>query len=347
MKNSLLTVIAGLGVLSQLSADECKTCFEPNYLAGEALDPCCITVGYPYPATTELCSWDFYVDGTWIYWTLGNSTSDSWGTRTTLTGSPILIDEITFDEKYHSGFRVGAGADLGPVVLDLKYTYLYRNFEQNYTAGSNDVLKSNTPSVATALLSSINIKDTNNLNFLDLSLIKPIYISERMTLDLGYGLLGAWHHKHRHMAAVQTNLIPGTIDCQDKCWSIGPEVNIRGKGLLCWGFYVLGSFEGTLQYGKYTTNKTDIYFSNLANISANASFNNKNMYYLYPLVESQIGLGWAMYFCDDWRVDFNGTYDVMFMSPGPNNINGGVGQQPIRAPIIDLTGFTLSGRIDF
>lgn len=347
MKNSILTVLAGLGAMTQINADECTSCFESNYRAGDPLDPCCVTAGYPYPATTELCGWDFYVDGEWIYWKFGNATTDFWGFRVSTAGTPTTTEDLTFNESYQSGFRVGAGVDLGPVVFDVRYTRWSRDLHQNFTAGTNEVLRLGIPGINTANLSSVSHKDNMTMNWLDATVVKPIYVGERMTLDLNYGLLTSWMTRKKDIAAIQTNTIPGTVTSDDKMWTTGPEVGIRSKGLMNWGFYVEGSFAGSLQYGKWTTNKSTVYFSNIANINANASYNNQSMHFLYPYVDSKLGLGWQSYFCDDWHVDIVATYEVLFMSPGPHSAPGGVGGQPYRSMTGDFHGFSIAGKIDF
>jgi hypothetical protein len=109
------------------------------------------------------------------------------------------------------------------------------------------------------------------------------------------------------------------------------------------GFYLLGGFDGSLQYGKFSKSKARIYFPNIATALANGDYNNKSSYFIFPYADSRLGLGWQSYFCQTVHVDLFAAYEIQFLSPGPTTNNNGLG----RSPVGDSSGFNISAKVDF
>lgn len=365
IKNIVAFTLASLGIfhLQSLTADECCDdfpCCESPIIPGLPLDANCIPAGYPYPGAYQPCnSWDLYVRGDFLYWSLLQLTLQPSAQKLSFDG--LNIDTYNQGGPYKPGFRVSIGFDLDSVLLDLTYTRVHSKKTKHFQAGENDGFRIifAAPSIVGVpiLFSRLEAESHVDLDMAVLSLQKPIYLGERIILNLNYGLMGLWQGQTWNFIGTalpfQTEFFftdNGTVFADHKAWSIGPNLNVYASALFPWGFQAFASAGLSLQYASLYKSVQTTSFPNVPAVIDNTSVKTDgHVIHMQASHGGEIGLSWGSYlWCDKYHFDISASYTIFYI----HNFVGGVVLSPFATDYLTLDsinvhGFAVGGRLDF
>lgn len=354
IKKYFASALVGLGIThmqfhpNQIQANEeyCETsCCE--MIAGDPLDPCCINGGYPLPATiAPSCGWDIYAKGDFIYWSTLAPLFGNIGRRVdTLNGATTT--NLFLNHKYKPGFRVAIGADVGGVVLDVTYIRYHAHLSSRFTAGANQAIQF----VFYPLPELNNINFSNyrpTLNFdLDsvfITLQKPIYAGKGLIMSLNYGLLMQWEGQKYRIDATTSNPLPavaGLVTTNHKGFVAGPDIEIRAKALLPWGFEVIAGVDlaGGIAY-MYKGISTASFPGALPPQTLKT---HGHVMHFQAFHNGEIGLGWSDYlWCDRLYANLSVTYNFLYQ----HVFNYGTFEN-MTLTSYSIHGWAIGGRLDF
>jgi hypothetical protein len=357
LKNELKIALAALGTVfvplfAQADQDMSSSSMRsgqqtrPGLVAGDIIEDGQLSSAYPASAAL-VCNdgWDVRISGKYLYWkwsqddavvtALVDQTS---GITNGYNGNTSYLFQ---NPGYTSGFKVGLGfglAGLDNWDLFSEYSW-YRN--------TNTVSATGTASKALALdgvLGVINpgVYQTGTLTSeaklgyqtLDFSIRRAAYFGKNFIARLGSGLRAQWiSETYTDTASVASLTSPfsalaaSSVGTQSS-WQLGPNFTFDSTWMLGAGFSVLANIHTSVLYTSYVTN-TDL-TGTYGTTSFSGSINEFHNYgTIRPVVESFIGLGWGMYFCDNsFHFDLSVGYDfnvyfnqhVLDLAQGSSNV---------------------------
>jgi len=326
-------------------------CCESPIIVGQPLDSSCINPGYPYPAAFKSCnSWDIYVKGEFLYWSLQPLTLQLSAQKISFDGQ--TLDSYVQGAPYHPGFRVSLGLDLDSVILDFTFTRVHSKKTERFQAGPNDGFRpvfappsiQNTPILFSRLEATL-FKD---LDIGIISLQKPVYLGKKIIMSLNYGLAALWFgQKWEFTGTALPFQSPdfftdnGTVFANHKAWYVGPNLSVRANALLPWGFKAIASLDLFLLYGALYKGIQTSSFLNVPDIIDNTTVKTKGS---VPISGAShggaVGLGWGRYFwCDRYYIDLSVSYILDYH----HIFVGGVVFSPVASDFLTLDSFSVHG----
>lgn len=344
----LFTILA---LQSQLQADEfSEECCQPAVVIGEPVICDELVPIIPQSASIELCNCtDIYFTADFIYWTTFHYGSFVGAKNTADGGNATLY----LKDKYKPGLKVGAGVDIGVVVLDAQYVRWHNIYKTNYSANPGESL---TPFVLTQFFGlvfppdymQLRSKWTTHFDQLYFTMQKPLYIGTRLIVNASVGLLADWYTQSLFIDCIDEvgGLAPGSrgsINSKHSYWALGPAVGIRTKTILWGGFRLLGNFDLSLCYARWTKACDTLAFPpiNPNNPNANSTetykasrFNSTGL--------SSLGLGWESYLaCQRYHLNLSLLYDLITVLGNTPNLEYTI------IGDVNFHGLTVEARFDF
>ncbi|MBS0629037.1 MAG: hypothetical protein JSS30_02290 [Verrucomicrobia bacterium] len=365
IKKTIGITLASLGIfhLQPLSSTECCDdfpCCESPIITGLPLDGNCINPGYAYPGSYQPCnSWDFYVKGEFLYWSLLQLTLQPSAQKLSFDGQ--TIDTYNQGGPYTPGFRVSFGLDLDSVLLDLTYTRVHSKKTARFQAGANDGFRITfaAPSIVGVpiLFSRLESVSHIDLDVAVLSLQKPVYFGKKIILSLNYGLAGFWQGQKWNFTGtalpVQADVFftdNGTVLANHKAWSVGPNLQVHCAALFPWGFQAFASTGLSILYGSLYKSEQTTSFPNVPATIDNTTVKTKgHVTHMQAFHGGEIGLSWGRYmWCDKYHLDISAAYTFFYI----HNFVGGIVLSPFATDFltldsINIHGLAVGGRLDF
>lgn len=303
-----------LGLLPLLGfADTCCP-----LIPGDPIEENQVCPGYFYPALYDVGSClDISVSGDFIYWNASKQLNAIAFEETVIPGVSAHTDVIIHRFGYRPGFKVGIGLGL-PGFDHFSFNAEYLSYDhtttKTHTAGPGQFLTTLAGIVPFPLpqpiATHVESKWHFELNTVQLTFSRPFYLGTRLILDPAFGLKAFWYDEKQ---SIDFDLITGAVGTQRghfKSWALGPYVNIKAKGLLWCGTYLLAKFGFLVPYQKHTKDLFQADFPFVGKDQIDFDFDKKKPYAFEPYLESGLGLGWGHYFCDcSWHADMAVTYD--------------------------------------
>ncbi|MBS0629059.1 MAG: hypothetical protein JSS30_02400 [Verrucomicrobia bacterium] len=372
LKKGIVRSLIGLGAAQMLSfsllaQENGLQCCDTHVIVGNPLDSCCIDPIYPYPATITPCdSWDIFAKGEFLYF---SSNVDNYVN----TGSEIAFDLSELNYKfqkapYRPGFRVAVGANLESAVLEMTYLRYHPHTTTHFNSqdGRGIVVNYNAGLILTPafgqprlFFQSVDSSLHLDLDYAIISIHKPVYFSQRIILNLNYGVLGLWTSQVYKFTCTALNPPPpvnagltsnGVSRASHKTWAVGPKLGFHAVGLLPCRFKALLEIDLSLMYGSCYHAFSTGFFPQALFPLANATVEQKeHSSHLQAFHNGLIGIGWGNYFfCDRYHLDLYVTYNFLFQ----HIFNYSVALTPVGFDGMNLSnysvhGFAIGGRIDF
>jgi len=287
---------------------------------------------YNAPASVALKNrtWNFYVDGSYIYWLAGEEGLTLAYSRILSGASVFNIDVTTIDQpfQYQSGFKAGLGVAGDNGTLDAKYTWIRQK-----TSVSSDAPAHNIPGttdiwdspwfVDTFLFGSdLDSEWTLQMDLVDLTVGRPYYQGPFITVAPFVGLRGAFIRQYLHLHETSV-LVPGHVtettvqhsNNLSHSWGIGPRSGLTASCLCMGGFRVFGNIAASLLFTQYTklAIDDDLVSSDFRAFSRKEEAAITNLNVLRPALETGLGIGWGFYTpSQNFHFDIEASYDFSF-----------------------------------
>jgi hypothetical protein len=312
-----------------------------------------LPVGYNQPAAVQIDrGWDIHSNVSYLYWFMSQDGMDL-GYIT--PSASIPIHPIAYQSfGYHSGFKVGLGANTSSDgwAVDAEYTW-YHNHTNRLIISDTGGYTPNWFSTLTGSTSFPHLDSTwkLRLDILDLVGSRPFYQGKTLTISPSAGLRGLLLRQHVQTAWTGLNTSPLSIvsaigNYNSKCWALGIVAHADHCFLLGKGFRIDGLIGGSLLYTHYDAisirwQSTQIYLQESVV---------KNIPALRPTFDAGLGIGYARYgwnhklhFDISARYDFNLFWSQNMMraiSSQFSGTDGAIGD-------LFLHGLTADFRINF
>lgn len=326
LKNRYFLLLASLSSLAYANG-EMEQCCDP-LIPPEPIESCQIPVGYFYPAQYTLsdCGMDISLSGEFIYWELNRDSSANIGTKTAIAdnGNTLIQTPLINQQGYRPGFKIAAGMGVPGCDawnVNVEYTWFHHTSTKNFSASENGFIQPQLLSgffdlryvffAGNALKSVIKF----DLDFIQGTLGRTFYLSERLIVNAGSGLKAWWSSLNSDLTYFGFNGGPSLTErSKSGLWGIGPYISAQIKGLLWCGTYLYGKAGVWVPYTRHNKLKADTNFPpSFFPFPNNQNFKLKHFVYTTQLFyEGGVGLGWGTYLCDcDYHVDFLIGYDMM------------------------------------
>jgi hypothetical protein len=269
------------------------------------------------------CSWDLYLDLSFIYWqvmedslAVGITNSSS----TTPGSLPMTGNVVDIDFEYLPGFQLELGYKTNYDDWDIcaKYTYVHGSSNGTATAPAGGQVESLWvhPSTIRAAGSTYftNIAGTfeSKLDFMDVNLGRSYYSGKRLTCRPFFGVRGAWIRQ-----SYATNSISGTSGTgtnsntfdQTSSWGLGLETGMMGNWTFDQGFRLYGNAMADVVYSLYNVHakQTGVTAATAGTQELNVS--DSGVGAVRAHTDLEFGLGWGTYIdCQNWYFDLSAGY---------------------------------------
>lgn len=278
-------------------------------------------------------SWDFWIDGTFIYWEAMQEnmelgiTVPNVGPLLAGSGAPINPGTVAdFCFSYKPGFKVGIGMNFDHDNWDAsaEYTWFHSNTSTNakipatgeiFPLRSHPALQTTTNSGFTGVANEHwNLK----MDFLDVDLERCYYVGNKLSFRPFFGARGAWIRQnitnHYSTPSTDGSGVPLRVDIISKksaSWGIGPQVGLGTDWMLGYGLKLLGDASFDILYTRYNTRYQEQLFSSVTSAVVNSiKVTQNHIDYLRPHIYGDLGIGWGSYFDNNnWHVDLLATYN--------------------------------------
>jgi hypothetical protein len=291
---------------------------------------------YNFPASVKLKdSWHLFTTASYICWFAGEGGLDLATTAAYLSGTNTVIPSnreaktIFQDFEYGSGFKVGLGGSLccDNWILRADYTRMHQLTEKSKSAPESEIgvgalwltdwFFQVSPQQQGIAASDLCSKWHLELDWLDLSLERPLYSGRKLTLTPFMGLRTSWIEQSVHINVRNAlNVSPPTATLHSRnhleSWGIGPRAGIDAHFLLGLGFRIQGEVGGSLLYTQFSKvcHSEDPFTAD----STEVAFAMHDFNCVRPMMEANLGLGWGTYLAKQrYHLDFSATYDFNYL----------------------------------
>ncbi len=256
--------------------------------------------GYNYPARIDTKEWDVFIAGSYIYWETRE--------RGLELGVPISTpnDILNVDFEYKSGFKVKFGFSAGRDNWTVNFEYLrfHPNIKTSFNRPNNasNILSYWRPDRVNPTATSISSDLKIDLDFIDFEIGRSNYVGKSLIFKPFAGLRGGWLDQTYKVTLNTISLEIPTVASSDS-WLIGPRIGIDTNWFISKVFKIFGNFASSLVYQNF--DKIRLEESNSTNPSALVrNFKNKQ-YFLTPMADVLLGIGWGSYFANN-----NANFDL-------------------------------------
>lgn len=328
LKNSFILLAASLPIIgySDDTVDSGQSCCP--LIPSEPVESCQLPVGYFWPAqyTFGDCCAEISVSGQFLYWEVNRDSECSLGTKNEFVNNGLAQVQTTLvhHQGYRPGFKVAVGMGIPQFdnwEFNAEYTWFHHESTNHFTTTPNGFITvgnflftADPPLFVNSPASSLRSKVLFNLDFLQATVGRSMYLSQRWMINLSVGLKSWWSSLHTDLRFNLLSGLPGTQLTKSNLWGIGPYAKIQLKALLWCGVYAYGGAGIWPPYTRFTKLHTNTNFPGVGPIPAFANVEKfKTFFYTTQLFyEGAAGLGWGTYLCDcDYHIDFTIGYDIM------------------------------------
>ncbi len=326
LKNRYFLLLASLSSLAYASG-EMEQCCDP-LIPPEPIESCQVPVGYFYPAqyTFGDCGLDISLSGEFIYWELNRDSHNSLGTKTVVANNGNTVQSpLAHQLGYRPGFKVAAGMGIPGCdawKVDVEYTWFHHTSTKHFRALENG--SSVRPGFFSVLMdlrylffngSVLKSVLKFDLDFIQGTLGRTFYLSERMIVNASSGLKSWWSSINSNLTFFGFNGGPSLTErSKSDLWGIGPYITAQIKGLLWCGTFLYGKVGVWIPYTRHTKLRVDTNFppSFLPFPNNQEVKLNRYVYTTQIFYEGGVGIGWGTYLCEcDYHIDFLIGYDMM------------------------------------
>lgn len=293
----------------------------------EPIESCQLPVGIFYPAQYDLGNscFDFTLAGEFLYWKINEDDLESIGNRlrgpfATGEGTQTNYDLLSHQQGYNPGFKVAAGIGF-PCFdnwsFDAEYTWFHHQTTNTFAAEPGQIIVSKfIPVTYNVVSSSLKSVLMMHLNFLQGTVGKSFYLSERLIVKAGVGLKSWWASENHNLFFDVITGDLGTQFTKTGFWGIGPYVAAQIRALLWCGIYMqgkVGIWPTYTRLNKYHVETNfpavpAVFFPGFRDVETN----HDQPWVTQLFYEGGIALGWGTYFCNcGYHVDFLVGWDLM------------------------------------
>ncbi len=333
-------------------------------------DPGCFSHILNEPAVFqfEKRPWDFWADGSFIYWNAQQEGLDL-GISSTDTGTllPPINGEFLFQSTdYKPGFKAGLGFSMDKSYWSafIEYTWFRSKTHMSASAPSDSrggipvyILSNWFERQTNLAASSLSSKWKLHMDLLDLCFVRPYYQGTHLIVAPFCGVRAQWI---RQRLSIDAEVFTTSINTpaqnarsvnKSNSWAIGPRGGIQGQWHLGWGLRLEGDTAASLVFTRYLRVSNDqTPTTSIAGAGGvSARFYHANC--LRLVNELNLGLGWGSYLdCRNYHLDFLAIYDFQvfwnqnIMRQLADTLADGTGHSPTN---LYLQGLTFKMRFDF
>jgi hypothetical protein len=332
----ILFIVGTLAFISSYAAEndndynECKeydSTFQGHGASEDKIDK-----GYNHPARIDVRnSWDYYISASYIYWQPRQD-----GTELArefleleIVGWDLVRDNrlVHMDFDYHSGFKVGTGANFerDDWSLEFEYTRLYTTDNKSKTLSKDPLILADhylSPFWRDNSLVDFGVfvyhakgRWKLHFNVLDGILARSHYVGTKLSFKPYVGLRAGWIHQRYRAKYTWYNTGDDTeydtlTHSKSQSWLLGARLGLDTNWHLGEGFRLFGNTAASFFYQRFKTN-INYDRAEVAGVVSGINVTMKEKEgYLNPNFEIELGLGWGSYFCDDnWHIDLLAAYE--------------------------------------
>lgn len=349
----------------------CKPCPPVCFERGYPDNNCCLAAAYNEPASFAPgpCSWDFWADASFTYWTAYEEGLSLGISNVDLSALPssTYLDRVSLlqSTKWEPGFKVGLGIDLGHDNWGAFAEYTWFRSRATCSATAPDgPAGSTTPSwvinnfglentIVAATASALSSTWRLRMDVLDVGLTRPYYQGTHLIISPFSAVRAEWIRQNLRIkptafatASANTNAV--FHNCSQS-WALGPRGGLQGKWHLGAGFRVEGDMGASLLFTRYTKVKSFADPLTFGVRPYSLSYTDYNT--LRFDTDMSIGIGWGSYLdCRKYHFDLLASYDFQIFW-NQNMMRELVdGFQGYTSPAIHnlyLQGLTVKAQFDF
>lgn len=346
LKNTLIAVLASSPILGYAQ-------YPPA-----PVESCEIPVGYFYPAQYALgnSSFNFTLAGEFLYWKVNEDDVEEIATRlegtfATGEGTVTKFDLLSHQQGYRPGFKIAAAIGFPCYdnwVFDAEYTWFHNRTTNTFGTEPGQIIVSKFVPVSYNVISSF-LKSvlTMHLNFLQGTVGKSFYLSERFIVKVGVGIKSWWASQNHDLFF---NVVTGELGTQFTkvgLWGIGPYVSTQIRALLWCGIYLQGKAGVWPTYTRMNKYRAQTNFPAVPNAFF-PGFRDDETFHQHPWLtqlfyEGGVALGWGTYFCDcGYHIDVLVGWDLMTNYIGHYPLSVGLPNKPFY-----YQGLSVRAQLDF
>ncbi len=334
-KTTPWAVASLLAAATVFGDDKCKP--QKSYEQDQKMTQAQMMPGYDATARIDVRgAWDFYVDGSFIYWQMlqdnmevafvDTLTNTSYIGAT--SGTEVAGNFAQTDFQYKPGFKVAVGMnfDLDHWDSRSEYTMLHSQVSTTTNGGLSSVDDSQLPVFNTVgvpaqfinnAYDTVSNKWRSNLDIGDIDLGRTYHVGMNLSFRTAFGARAAWIRQSLTTSSVnlsfahtQTATSPvaqslGTLSTSDRThsWALGPRAKVMTNWLIGQGIRFYGVAGADVLYTKY-------HLQTKASFLPSATVANNNVVTGVPItntstsrsmalrthVDMELGLGWGSYF---------------------------------------------------
>lgn len=298
-----------------------------------------VNPAFGHPARVNLTdSYNTFATVSYLYWLIGEdgldvaTTSQFSSQLVGLVPNTPVSTRINQNEQYHSGFKIGVGYMLPEDDWILRADYTRIHGSTHLHAGVDD-LGGSRPALQmtnwfyqispsrqqTPGVTSISSKWHVSVDWLDVVMQRPFYTGRRLTLNPFMGLRASWITQTlaiKVSGILNFSTPPAVAQSYNTShnWALGPRFGLDGRFLLGYGIRFQGTVAGNILYNNYThvKHREDSFAPNNPN-SSPITFLARNNGNMRTMVEADLGLGWGMYFGNQYHFDLSASYDFNYL----------------------------------
>lgn len=327
---------------------------------------------YDAPARTDTrCSWDMWVDASFVYWQPSQDNMDVAFHQTSTASVASAGPEghyVQQDFDFKPGFKVGLGWAIDyhdNWDMAAEYTRLHTEMSQSEseTAASTGFTRiwgvpNSTLDAAAQRYNDVSSKWNMNLDVVDFNVGRWYYVGTDLTFRSFVGARGMWlgqTHKvvSTNDATVASTGTAGVVTVLDRLhsWATGPEIGLNTKWMLGEGVRLYANAEADILYTDYTRISHRESSTGLIGDSWVPNLKDSHSHAIRPHMDLEMGFAWGSYFDNNnWYIDLAAGYDFqVFFNQNmfSHFVDDTQRANKINAGNLYLQGLTVTARVDF
>ncbi len=357
LSKALPTLTAALLSVASVASADNKVTYDQGYPVDESQ----MKGIYNSQASIDVeSSWDFYVNGGFIYWFAKEQGLDFGVMQTprlSITGS--TYDMLDFPFEYKPGFKAGVGThfDYDDWNVYAQYTRLmFRKSHYVVDPVTTSDLFSTWDSSPYLTNPYFDLKTCWKLSFniVDLECSRPYFVGKKLSFTPHAGLRGGWINQRYNLTGGEKTLSTLRSLNKSNTWLTGIKAGVDTNWTIGGGFRFLGNAAGSLNYQHCEANQfIDTYVTALGPSSTHTVIKRigDEKGQITPNFEAALGMGWGTYLDNNnWHFDITAAYEFTYYwnqnkmrslnDASSNFIDGDAGD-------LMLHGLTMNARVDF
>ncbi len=348
LSKALPTMIAALFSVASLVSAENKVAYDQGYEVDETQ----LKGIYNTSASIDVeSSWDFYANGSFIYW-FAKEQGLELGTFFPTT-TPLNLKPINFPFTYKPGFKVGMGTHFNHDDWNVYAQYTRLMFRKGHYVTAPITSYTIHPFWNMVPLSDLSARWKLNFNMFDLECARPYFVGKKISFTPHTGLRGGWINQRLVLGGIDaTSVFHEDHIVRSNSWLLGIKAGLDTNWNIGGGFRFIGNAAGSLLYQHFKIHDLQSFYSlSVPTIKIPLLNTRDRKGQITPNFEAALGMGWGTYLDNNnWHFDLTAAYEFSYYW----NQNKMRSLKDANSSFIDgdsgdlmFHGLTMNARVDF